>query len=381
MTEHAKLSASGAHRWMNCPASIRMEENIPEQTSEYAIEGITAHSIAESCLAKGLNPEDMELDKLLLNSLDSMQELKGSIQIYLDFVRSIPGKLLIEQRVDFSEWVPGGFGTADIIIFNPKTRICHVVDLKYGKGVKVNAFENPQLKLYAAGAFSDYDWLYGIEKFNMVIVQPRLDHISEYSILTENLLHWCNYVVKPSAKLTFSTDAPFSPGEKQCRFCRAKSTCKGLAEFNLELAQKEFLNLDTPTPEVNILTDNQISNILIHRKLITDWISSLEKYATDLLISGKSFPNFKLVHGRANRSWKDVTEAEKALKEKLKISEIFEKKMISPSKAEKLLKKDDSIFKNHVYKPEGKLTLVSETDPRPAFRPPAESEFNIIKDC
>ena len=384
MIAHARLSASGAHRWMNCPGSISLEEGLPDQSSEYADYGTAAHDLASGHLVNPtLDLEDSLGRKIKVNKkeIEVDHEMIDGVQVYLDYCNAYRGERLIENKVWFDRWVPGGFGTADFIAIEKD--IISLVDLKFGKGVRVDAEDNPQLILYALGTLRTYAFLDNFKNFRLVIVQPRLDYISEWEISIDELLAW-GEKLKVAAHLVDKEDPPFNPGEKQCKFCKAKSSCKALAEFNLSLATEEFgtWTEDLETKDAKTLTNNEISFILKNSALLKDWLSSVDSLAFSKMNRGETIPDFKLVQGKSNRIWKDEEKAEKELKKfELKKDEIFISKIISPAKAETLLKKKK--FNKEkikeldfvIEKPMGKPTLAVFSDKRPAIEPEILKDF------
>ncbi len=367
---HAKLGPSGAHRWMVCAASVAMEAEMPEGKSDspHIIEGNTAHALAEMALANDQNADAYLGTRFNDDLIHVDQEMVEYVQEYLDYVRGLGGKLLVEQRVDLTRWVPEGFGTADAVVFHEGT--LHVVDLKYGKGVPVNAERNPQAMCYALGALNEYDFLFDIQAVCLVVHQPRLDSVSEWEISRDDLLAWGDDDLKPAAELALSDDAPFNPGEKQCRWCAAKPVCRALAEHNLAVASEGFSVVGDPVEpkDPNKLSNDEIAQILPELNGLSDWIKAVEAYALSQLERGEAVPGYKLVEGRSLRKWADEADAEAALKRsKLKVADIFTKKLISPAQAEKKLGKNHKIIAEHVVKPDGKPAIAPVSDKRPAL--------------
>lgn len=362
MAAHAYLSASGAHRWMVCPGSAALEATLPRgPDSPYAAEGTAAHTLADQCLRQA-KPASAFLGQQIGDfTVDT--EMVDAVQLYIDYINAVPGKKHYEQRVDFSAWVPKGFGTSDTIVLHDG--VLTVVDLKYGKGVKVDAAGNPQAMLYALGALAAFDFLYEFDRFRLSIVQPRIDHISEWEIGRDDLLAWAEGTVKPAAKLALSKKAPFRPDEKACRFCGAKSVCRALAAHALEVATEGMETVVT-CKDVKTLDNNEIAYLLSQADLIADWVRSLEAYAQAELEAGHDVPGYKLVAGRALRQWCSEAEAVTALDPLIPADQLFTRKIISPAQAEKILGKNNAVLTSIVIRPEGKPTIAPVSDKRPA---------------
>lgn len=364
MTAHAKLSASGSHRWLGCPGSVKAEEGLSNTSSVFAQEGTAAHSLAELCLNTCDSPYDY-VGKVLPSSDSHIidTEMADNVQTYIDYVRSIQGITMIEQRVDFSPWVPKGFGTCDAMVIDGTTNTLHVIDLKYGKGHRVEAENNTQALSYALGAFHEYGLIYSIDHVVMTIVQPRLDSIDTWKIPRGDLMLWGERI-KQGAELALSDDAPRIPGDSQCAWCKAKATCKALKDKTEAVIMSSFDNLDCPTPDT--LDDDQLRLALESKKLITSWLDAVEAVVLDRLETGKGFPGFKMVEGRSNRAWVDEPMAESVLTKEVG-DKAFVKKILSPAAAEKLLGKSKaSLLNGLIIKPKGSPTLAQENDPRPS---------------
>lgn len=251
MGSHALLSASSAHRWLYCSPSARLEETFENTTSIFAAEGTFMHSLGELNLSKYTGSIKESIHKQKLKELHCSQffnsEIDEAVEVYVNFaielIETIKQRckdpvILLEQRLDFSKYVEGGFGTGDLVIVADGT--LEIVDLKGGRGVAVSAKCNPQMQLYALGALLLFDCLYDIKTVRMTICQPRLSSISTYELSAKILIEWAEDVLKPAAQLAWNGEGEFDPGEYTCKFCRAKATCKARAEKNLEIARFEF---------------------------------------------------------------------------------------------------------------------------------------------
>lgn len=379
MSDHAVLSASGAHRWLNCLPSARLELEFVNNESSAAAEGTAAHALCEHKLKKALRMRSKR--PVSVYNSDEMEEHSDA---YVEFVmeqlelakRSCTDPLiLIEQRLDFSCYVPQGFGTGDCIIIADKK--LHIIDFKYGMGVLVDAVDNPQMKLYALGALEIYDSLYDIEEVYMTIFQPRRENVSTWTIRVEDLKAWAEKELKPRAKKAYDGEGEYLPGE-WCTFCRAAVKCRARAEEKLKLAQSEF-----KLPP--LLTDSEIEEVLSKLSDLTKWANEIIAYATDAAVNhGKEWHGFKVVEGRSVRKFKDedaVAEVAKANGYK----DIFRQSLITLTEMERLMGKSkfEKILGDLIYKPPGKPTLVPLSDKRPAMNVSnAKNEFNeIMEEC
>ena len=374
MTAHAKLSASGAHRWLACPGSVRAEDGLPNSTSPYAQEGTAAHELGEIALVGGTNCDELIGTALPENpEYVVTQEMAEAVQMYVDVVRQLDGEQMYEERVDFSEWVPDGFGTSDAIILND-TKMS-IVDLKYGKGHRVEAQDNPQAILYALGAYAQYKFLFDIETIEIVIVQPRLDHISTWELSIDDLLKRGEWISE-RAEMTEDPAAQRVPGEAQCMWCKAKATCGALQKFTHDVIATDFDHLDKLS-NPDTLTDEELRAALDAKKLVVSWLDAVETVVTQRLAAGEPFGGYKMVAGRSSRSWSDEVQAATVLESALGVK-AWERKLTSPAKAEKLLGKSKlGLIESLISSKEGRPTLARESDPRPAVGATA-IDFDVV---
>ncbi|WP_099335827.1 DUF2800 domain-containing protein [Clostridium cadaveris] len=380
MMSHAILSASGASRWMACPPSARLEQGFENKTSEYAEEGTLAHELGELGLRKALGEistrkYNSEIKKIEAHELYSA-DMPDYVEIYTDTciekvseakAKTPDAVFKVEQRLDFSEWVPEGFGTGDFVIIADGTM--EICDLKYGKGVPVSANNNKQMMLYALGAIQEFSFLYDIEKVRMTIIQPRLDNISTFEVMADDLLKWAEEYVKPTADLAFKGEGEFCAGD-HCQFCRAKAVCKARADKNMELAQYDFQKQDT-------MDNNDIAFVLSRVDELVKWASDVKEYALEQALQGEEYEGFKVVEGRSNRKWSSEDKVGQILiGEGFKESIIYTTKLDGISKIESAIGKKEvqRLLGNYIIKPPGKPTLVPTSDKREPYNP-AKADF------
>ena len=372
--KHAKLSASSAHRWMNCNPSANLEREFADKTSEAAAEGSAAHALCEHKLRKALKMRSVRP----VSKYDS-DEMEMYTNSYVEFVleqievakqHCTDPFVLIEQRLDFSCYVPDGFGTGDCLIVADK--LLHIIDFKYGLGVLVDAEENPQMMLYALGALQLFDALYDIDTISMSIFQPRRENVSTWTITVAELKEWAEKILRPKAELAFKGEGEFNPGP-WCTFCKAAVKCRARAEEKLVLAQYEF----TKPP---LLTDEEIEDILSRLDDLTKWANEITAYAQDAAINhGKQWNGFKLVEGRSVRKYSDEA-AVVAAATAAGYRDIYKKSLIPITEMEKLMGKKTfaEVLGGLVIKPHGKPTLVPASDKRPAIHSGANHDFTEI---
>lgn len=372
---HALLSASGAHRWLLCTPSAMLEEQFPDTTSEAAREGTLAHELAELKVRNYFNPADIskrklnaQIKKMKENEL-WQDEMLGHTDTYIDYIRDVSIKLpsqpyvAVEKRLDLGAYVPEGFGTADCIMLQGEDLF--VLDFKYGKGVPVSAEENPQMMLYALGAYKAYCFLYPISRIHMSIIQPRLDNISEWECSLEELLKFGQYVSERAA-LAVKGEGDFCPGEKQCRFCRAKQQCRARADHNIRMAFSPDKGKMPP-----LISSEEAGRYLLEGEDLEKWLKDLKEWALAECLAGKQVPGWKAVEGRGSRDWTDMEAAFEKLTKSGVTEEamLWEKKPLTLAQIEKLVgKKDfqDAVGEFVVKKP-GKPALVKESDKREAI--------------
>lgn len=363
MGEHALLSASSAHRWLKCTPSPVLELQFEEQSSAFADEGTAAHALAEYKLRRYLGQECERPESEYEN-----EEMERCTEEYLEYAAELITQaktiskdtiILIEQKLDFSCYVPEGFGTGDLIVISDN--VLEICDFKYGKGIEVSAENNPQMKLYALGALNLFGSLYDIKAVRMHIFQPRLENISISEISVDELTEWAETELKEKAGLAIKGEGKFLPGE-HCRFCKARHKCRARAESFLEMAKYDF-------KPPHLLSDDEVAELLEKAQLLSQWASDLWAYATEAAINeGKEWKGYKLVEGRTNRKYVDEQKVAELLI-KSGYSDIYKQSLLGISEMEKKLgkKKLSELLGGLIVKPEGKPTLVPESDKRPAI--------------
>jgi hypothetical protein len=368
---HARLSASGAKRWMTCTPSVALEEQFPEGSSTYADEGTFAHSLAELIINYNLhNMKKAEFNKkfeLLKKNQYYSQDMQDYIDDYVrqiwEFTNEAKARckdviVLTEQRLDFSEYVEDGFGTGDVVII--ADQMLHVIDLKYGKGVGVSAEDNPQLRLYGIGALAAFDMIYDVATVKTTIIQPRLEMTTSEELSVEDLKTWAEEVVKPRAALAMAGEGEFVVGD-HCKFCKAKAICRARVDYNLELTKMEFSLPD-------LLQDEEIGEVLRKAEQLANWVTDITEYALAEAIKGKKWDGWKLVEGRSNRKYADdIKVADKLKGAGYDEAVLYEKKLYGITAMEKLIgkKKFTELLDTLIEKPQGKPTLVDASDKRP----------------
>jgi len=363
MGEHALLSASSAHRWLKCTPSPVLELQFEEQSSAFADEGTAAHALAEYKLRRYLGQECERPESEYEN-----EEMERCTEEYLEYAAELITQaktiskdaiILIEQKLDFSCYVPEGFGTGDLIVISDN--VLEICDFKYGKGIEVSSENNPQMKLYALGALNLFGSLYDIKAVRMHIFQPRLENISISEISVDELTEWAETELKEKAGLAIKGEGKFLPGE-HCRFCKARHKCRARAESFLEMAKYDF-------KPPHLLSDDEVAELLEKAQLLSQWASDLWAYATEAAINeGKEWKGYKLVEGRTNRKYVDEQKVAELLI-KSGYSDIYKQSLLGMSEMEKKLgkKKLSELLGGLIVKPEGKPTLVPENDKRPAI--------------
>ena len=361
-TQHALLSASSSNRWIHCPPSVRLSENFENKSSEYAKQGTDAHTLCEYKLHKFLGDEvkkpiptlelyDEEMEQCATNyATFVMEEVAKARQTTSDPI------VIVEQKLDFSRFVPDGFGTGDCLVIADGT--LSVIDMKYGLGILVDAYQNPQMMCYALGALELFDGIYDIQEVKMTIFQPRRENVSTYTLPKEELLQWAANVLAPAAQLAFKGEGEYQCG-KWCGLCPAKNSCRARAEQDLELARYEFKNPD-------LLEDDEIEDILEKVDDLVSWSNDIKEYALKLALEGKQWTNHKLVEGHSTRKYSNDNDvAAAAIKAGY---DPYDKKLLGVTAMTKALGKAkfDELLSDYIIKQPGKLTLVTNSDKRQA---------------
>ena len=372
MTAHAKLSASGSKKWIACTPSVVLEQQFQDTGSAFAEEGTFAHEVFEASMLRALGRTEPDLTPELALRYDNA-ELRDAVaaasaaaieRIDDAFARCADPIVLVEQRLDFSQWVPEGFGTGDLVIITDD--LVEVLDYKHGKGVTVEAEENSQMRLYGLGAYAELSHLYDIKRVRMTVLQPRKNNFGSEELTIEDLLAWADKVVVPAARMAWEGKGEPVPGPHCTEgFCRARFQCAARANQSLELAKAEFA---LRPPE--LLTEEQIAKVLTIGDQVAKWISDVQSFALSQAESGRQFAGFKLVEGRSNRRYSDqeavaATLVEAGIPEAI----IYERSLLGITALEKTIgkKKFAELLGDLVVKPSGKPTLVPESDKRPAI--------------
>lgn len=373
---HALLSASSASRWLQCPPSARQEELLPDTTSSFAKEGTVAHEVCDILLKKELKlivsgTATRNLNKLKKDELYSSEMLDNAndyVGYVVEKIKSDEATVLIEEKLDFSAYVPEGFGTGDCIII--QDNVLTIIDYKYGKGVRVEAEYNPQMMLYALGAIDMFGYVYDFDMVEMCIYQPRIDNISEFTMTVADLLDWGNEKVVPVAKLAFNGDGEYKPGD-HCRFCKIRNKCAHLAEYCMETVASKFED-ETGKLDHDLLTADDIAMIVGRIKTVQSWLRDVENYAINGILDKEfTVPGYKVVEGRSNRVYSDPDKVADTLVDNgYPESTIYEKKLLGITAMEKAVgkKKFNEIVGALITKPKGKPTLAPITDKRPEYK-------------
>ena len=375
--KHALLSASGASRWLQCPPSARLEEKFeessPSTSSVYADEGTLAHEFGDLNLRKAAgrisdSVFDKEIKELRKHPLYS-SEMEGEVDKYVTYVweafaeakqKTPDAVLMIEERLDFSHLVEQGFGTGDAGVI--ADGVLEIIDLKYGKGIRVEAEENPQLMLYGSGALRSFELMYDIHTIKMTIVQPRLDHISSWEISVKDLVNWGEKIVKPAAAKAYEGKGVQEAGD-HCKWCKVKAMCATLAAKNVALARHEF-------KDPYLLTEKQLIEVYKQQPMLVDWVNAVSEYLLAEALKGKQWPGYKIVEGRSPRKWMDEEKVIATLGLSHDPKDFMVSKLAGIPAIEKLLGTKDfhALLGERVLLPPGKPTLVPESDKRPAMR-------------
>lgn len=372
LRSHAILSASGAHRWMNCTPSARLELEFADTSSEAAKEGTLAHEICEAKVINYFYPGRIS-KRQLTSKMKKFREhelwqsdMDRFTDVYVDFIKSeyinfgSDPSINVEVRLDLTDYIPEGYGTADCVLVGSNK--LEVIDLKYGKGVPVSAENNPQLLLYALGAYQKYKMLCKFETVKVAIVQPRIaDEPSEFELSIDELIEF-GEEVKAKAAIAYEGVGDFNPSESVCRFCKARHACRARADKNVELA---FATVKPP----DTLSYEEVGEYLSKGKDTAAWLKDLQDYALDACLAGHSVTGWKAVEGRSLRAWSNQLAAFTELKRAgLEDKDLYKYEPLTLAQIEKTFGKEVlQVAAAYIIKPPGKPTLVEESDKREAI--------------
>lgn len=361
--QHAVLSASSSHRWLACPPSALLCARERDSPGAFALQGTDAHSLCEYKVRKaiGMDAEDPTenltyLDEEMMDATDQYEQFVME-QVAAARERCADPIVLVEQRLDFSRWVPDGFGTGDCVIVADE--VLTVIDFKYGLGVLVSAEENTQMMCYALGALSMFDDIYDIREVQMTIFQPRRENVSTYAMTRDELLTWAENTLAPTARLAAEGGGEFCAGS-HCQFCKVKAVCRKRADENMALAALDFA-------DPALLSDEEIEAVLAKADELTSWASDVKEYALQQAVSGKEWHGWKLVEGRSSRKYVNEDAAAEAVK--AAGYDPYEHKVLGITAMTRLLGRSrfDELLGGLVTRPQGRPTLVPQSDKRPAM--------------
>jgi hypothetical protein len=369
---HALLSPSGAEKWLTCTPSARLELQFPDKSSSYADEGTCAHKLGELLvrkLLKMVTPKQFNMEfKAITSSIYYDEDMAGYAEGYALYVverfnsakaHTPDAQIFLEIKLDISAYIPNSYGTGDTVIV--ANTVMDVIDMKYGKGVRVDVRNNRQAMLYALGALGISDYLFDITEVRMTIYQPRMDNISTWSLSVVELQKWADTELKPRAIMAFEGKGDYIAGE-HCKFCKAKPLCRAYRDMNMQIAKLDF-------SEPVLLSDDEIAEVLDQASGFREWLNAVDEYALEQAVShNKKWPGYKLVAGRSVRKYSDENEVgEKLIEAGYKADDLYTKNILGITAMEKLIGK--SAFQIHlnelIVKPPGKPTLTVESDKRP----------------
>ena len=361
---HALLSASSAHRWLSCPPSAVAAEAYQAQDTDFTREGTLAHQVAELYARGDWTAAAGEITQEMIDYA------KGYADYIQEQLKVDDAIVLLEQRVDFSPWVPDGFGTCDCIII--QGNVLTIIDYKYGVGVPVSAEDNPQMKLYALGALNDFGIAYDIHRVEMHIYQPRINNVSDCSLMVEDLMEWAEQTVKPIAQKAAEGKGDYCAGE-WCKFCPHAGRCRQLTKVCTEYVETHSLRAAVP-----VLAPHEVAEVLAMEPLVTLWLKRVKAQAMTTLLDGGEVPGFKVVEGRASREWKDTLAVYDILAVDGGYSkeQITKTELLSPAAMEKALgkKKVAELLTDFIEKKAGAPTIAPASDKRPAYDRLAEAQ-------
>lgn len=380
MGKHALLSPSASHRWLHCTPSAMLEKDVPNKGSDFTREGSLAHAFCakrlKEYLGLGTKAEATEIEELYDDYYSD--EMPDHVESYVNIVLgklqesqsvTADAKLIVERRLDFSEWIPDSFGTADAIII--ADGVLEVIDFKYGKGVEVSAVNNTQMMIYALGACGEFIDYYDIQRVRMTIVQPRISNLSEYEMDVNDLFAWAKTELKKKADMAMKGEGEQQPGD-WCRFCRVKCQCKALAQQAVAVFDQ--------FSDTGLITDEEMAKeVLPMLDTIKNWVDAVAEFALQKALNGTQYDGYKLVEGRSVRKITDTQGAINALTQE-GFEDIFKPQELKTiTDLEKMVGKKNfsALLGAFITKPQGKPTLVPESDKRPAFNGAADDFKNF----